>query len=49
VVGSDGYCLIGVGWSDFNTARKHYLALSSRIQNEIVTKAMEKAREILKK
>jgi len=49
VIGSEGYCIIGVGWSDFNTARKHYLALSSRIQNEIVTKAMEKAREILSK
>jgi integrase len=49
VIGSQGFCKIGVGWSDFNTARKHYLALSSRVESEIIRKASEKAKEILKK
>lgn len=49
IVGNEGYCWFGVGWSDLNTLRKHYLALSSRIQNEIMIKAQEKAREILQK
>ncbi|MEM2185286.1 MAG: hypothetical protein QXS74_09705 [Nitrososphaeria archaeon] len=48
IIGNEGYCWFGVGWSDLNTLRKHYLALSSKIQSEIMIRAKEKAREILK-
>ncbi|MEM2260731.1 MAG: hypothetical protein QXY65_06660 [Candidatus Methanomethylicaceae archaeon] len=49
IIGNEGYCLFGVGWSDLNTLRKHYLSLSSRIISDIAIKAKEKAKEILQK